>query len=626
MRFDRIDAGLFVAALAIRIAYVLEVRAGPLLRYAFIDSRFYDDFGRRLAEGGGLPDGPFFMNVLYGFYLAAAHAVAPGDEAARVTALLVQAILGAATTLLMRRLGREIGREREGVLAGIGLAVFGPAVFYDGALLTPSLLSFLTTLGTLAAIRTFRAPRAGPAFGVGILGGLLVLGRANHALLLAAWAALALLRHRRAAAGPVAAMLLGAGLCLAPVTLYNFRQAGEWIPVTANGGMAMWAGNSPHATGIYTQLPFLSNPVPEREAEEYRVEASRRAGRELTLAQSGTYWTGETARRWLEEPGAMLRLSARKLRLWFHATESQTNLSYYFARDVTRTLAVFRVHLGWVLPLVIVGLLAEGGRRPWLLAPVIVSLLTCVTFYVSSEYRQPVVPILLLFAALGGRWLWERRHAPALARVGLVAGLLALLVAVNARDAFLARLQSMRVDYLNFGTMAADAGNLEEAETFLRRSIAIDPDWAPSRERLAEVLQRQGRVAEAAGQRLRESAGGPEIDPEFALAFERFQAGKYAEAERRFREFASRPGPLQAGALNNAGLCAMRSGNGATAESLFTAAREVDPAYASPVVHLGRLALARGDRAAAAHFAEEALLLAPEDDRARRLKARASGD
>jgi hypothetical protein len=621
LRFDRIDLGLFAGALAVRVVALLEVRAGPLLRYLFIDSRFYDEFGRRLAGGEGLPDGPFFMNVLYGFFLAAAHALAPGDEAGRLLALGVQCGMGAATGLFVRRIAREVGHEREGIAAAVGLAIYGPSIFYDVSLLTPSLLAFLTTLGTWLALRAFEPPRSGRAFVLGAVGGLLVLGRANHLLLVAAWAAIAAVRHRATSARPILAMLLGVALLVTPITLRNFRQTGEWILVTANGGMALWAGNSEVSTGIYTQLPFLSNPVPEQEAEEFRMEASRRAGQPLTLAESSGYWTGETIRRWLESPADMLRLSARKLRFWFHATESQTNLSYYFARDQSVTLSILRIHFGWILPLAVLGLAVEGRRRPWLLAPIVVSLVTCLAFYVSSEYRQTVVPLMILFAAFGGRWVlgWLRPGASTVRRVVAVAGLLLLTVAFNVRDPFLARLQSRRVDYLNFGTLAADAGDLDVAERFLRRSIAIDPAWPPSRDRLAEVLQRQGRVAEAAEQRLAPETSSDAVDPGFAQAFARFQAGEFAEAERMFRELASRPGSLRAAALNNAGLCAMRTGRPASAESLFTAAQGADPAYVSPVIHRGRLSLAAGDSAAAAAYAREALGMAPDDDRARRL-------
>ena len=615
----RRDALLFAGALGVRAAHLLALQGGPLLRYLFIDSAFYDGFGRRLAAGEGLGDGPFFMNVLYGFFLGGVYSLAGDGGAGRVAALAIQAVLGALSVVLTHRLGIAIGREREGLLAAIALAVLGPAIFYDGALLTPSLLLFLTAATTLVAVRALGAgPKgargpgsAAPLFALGVLTGLLILGRANHLLLLAVWLLALARRDGRRAIVPAVALLLGAAAVVAPVTARNLRASGEFVPVTANGGMALWAGNHEGATGIYSQPAFLSNPVPEREAEDYRAEASRRAGRELTLAGSSSFWTGETMRRWREEPGAMARLALRKARLYFHATESQTNLSYYFARDFSRVLAVMRLHLGWILPFAILGLAVYARRFPLLAAPIAISLLTCVLFYMSSEYRHPVVPLLLLFAAMGGRFVHDHLRAgrPATVRAGTVALVLALLVAVNFRDPFLARLQSRRVDYLNFATLAAAAGEHDDAERFARRSVEIDPHWAVSRLKLEEILRQKGD----ADTRTR--------------ALRLFEAERFEEALAVFRRLAdeTRVDPsARANALNNAGLCAMRLERPAEAESLFTVARRADPTYASPVVHLGRLALALGHPDVAAAFAREALALDPADGRAQRLLARAT--
>jgi len=623
----RRDAALFAAALAIRVAHVAAVRPGPLFRYLLIDSEFYDAVGRRLAEGGGFPDGVFFMNVLYGAFLGAVYALFGADDGGRLGALLLQAALGAGACVLAARLADAT--TGGGVWAGAVLAVYGPAIFYDAALITPSLLLFLTTAAVLVAVREAPGWRSGAL--LGLLGGLLVLGRANHALLLPALVAPWLGRGSggRAAAGVAVGLAV---LVVLPVTVRNWRQSGELVPVSANGGMALWAGNHPGATGIYSEPEFLTNPVPEREAEDYRAEASRRSGRELTLAQSSRFWTRETLRAWSRDPARSLRLAARKLRIWLNATESQTNLSYYFAMDFSRVLAVFRPHLGWILPLALVGLALDARRFPLVAAPIAVSLLTCLVFYVSSEYRHPVVACLVLFAVAGGRrvadaWRSVRAGGSPLAAIGLSSATLALLVFVNFQDPFLARLESRRVDYLNFGTLAKMAGDLEEAERLLERSIAIDPAWSPSRRQLAEVLQRRGDARRAGEEsdladRLEgREAGGP-ADP-LAVANRLFEGERFEEAGAIFRQLAEAGVEPVAGSLNNAGLCEMRLGHAAAAESLFLAAVALDSLYASPVIHLGRLALAQGDSAAAARWAARALSLAPEDGRAQRLKARA---
>jgi Tfp pilus assembly protein PilF len=621
----RRDLLLFAGALTIRLAHVVIVRPGPLFRYLLIDSEFYDGVGRRLAEGGGFPDGVFFMNVLYGAFLGAVYSVFGAADGGRLAALVLQALLGAAACVLTARTADAMGRPRDGVWAGAVLAVYGPAIFYDGALITPSLLLFLTTAAVLVAVRTAEAPGGRAGAVLGGLGGLLVLGRANHALLVPVLLGPWLLRGRggRVAAGIAVAVCV---LVVAPVTVRNFRESGELVPVSSNGGMALWAGNHETATGIYSEPEFLTNPVPEHEAEDYRAEASRRSGRDLTLAESGRFWVRETLRAWTDDSGRTLRLGARKLRIWLNATESQTNLSYYFAQDFSPVLAVFRVHLGWILPFALLGLAFDARRFPVVAAPIAVSLLTCLAFYVSSEYRHPVVPGLILFAVGGARRIvGSARSTPTFA---LGAGVVALFVVVNYQDPFLARLESRRVDYLNFGTLAGMAGELHEAERFLEQSIAIDPAWPPNRRKLAEILQRRGEARRAAEQTLiadrLEGRRPDDLSTRVAAANRLFEEKRFAEALAVFRELIEAGEEPVAGSLNNAGLCEMRLGRAAAAESLFHAAIAHDSTYASPVIHLGRLALARGDSAAAVGWAEHALEIAPADGRASRLRERAS--
>lgn len=630
---------LFGAALTLRLLHVAAVRQGPLFRYLFIDSAFYDDVGRRLASGHGFPEGVFFMNVLYGVFLGAVYAMFGSGDGARLAVLVVQSLAGAASVVLLARLGEAVGRAREGVVAAAALAVFGPAIFYDGALLTPSLLLFLTTASTLVAVRCVAAldapadagapqrPR-GWAVLLGALGGLLILARASHVLLVVAWVLLFVRRGRRGAAA-AGIVLVAAAVVVAPVTIRNARVSGELVPVTANAGMALWAGNHEGATGIYSEPSFLTNPVPDREAEDYRVEASRRAGRELTLAGSSSFWTRATLAHWASHPITTLSLVLRKTQLFFHATEAQTNLSYYFARDFSPVLDVLRFHLGWVLPFALLGLVTESRRLLVPALPIAASLATCLLFYVSSEYRHPVVPSLLLFAAAGLFRALEAWRAASFSRRALLAGGLGLLlVATNVRDSFVERLQSRRVDYLNFATLAESAGALEEAERFARESVAIDPTWPISRRKLADVLQRAGRVKDAGEEaRLADALAGttPGTAPALDDALRLFRSERFAEARDAFLALSASDAEARPTALNDAGLCAMRLGHSAEAESLFVASLAADAAYASPIVHLGRLALARGDSSAAAEWARRALALEPGDGRARRLLARATG-
>ncbi|HMB69770.1 MAG TPA: hypothetical protein VKU85_10680, partial [bacterium] len=235
MTTGRRDLLLFAGALTVRAAHVAAIRPGPLFRYLLIDSAFYDEVGRGLAAGAGFPPGVFFMNVLYGAFLGGVYSLFGSGDGGRLAALGIQALLGAGAVVLTARAGDRLGRPREGLIAAGVLAAYGPAVFYDGALLTPSLLLFLTVAAVVVAVPAVRGcVRA--AVVLGLLVGLLTLGRANNALLAPMFAVLALRRGRSGLPAAVALLAMTLVVVL-PVTVRNWRVSGELVPVTANGGM-----------------------------------------------------------------------------------------------------------------------------------------------------------------------------------------------------------------------------------------------------------------------------------------------------------------------------------------------------------------------------------------------------
>jgi Tfp pilus assembly protein PilF len=623
----RRDAALFSGALAVRLLHLIFAHRGPLFRYLPIDSAFYDDAARRLAQGQGFPSGVFFMNPLYGTFLGAVYAVFGSAENGRLAAMLVQAALGAGAVVLLARLGAAVDRKRDGLIAAAALAIYGPAVFYDATLLTPSLMLFLTTLAALLALKAMHGRTILAAFLGGTVG-LLILGRSSNMLLIPAFA-IVLVCHGRTRGLSAGVFVLSVLLTIAPATLHNWLASGDWVAVTANGGMTLWAGNHPGATGVYSQPEFLSSAVPEREAEDYRAEAARRLGHDVTLGESSRYWREETLREWAKEPRRIGSLFLRKLRIWVSSTESQTNLSYYFAKEHSLILRILFLHLGWVLPFALLGL-PDLRQLVVPAVPIAVSLMTCLIFYVSSEYRHPAVPCLLLFAVAGLRRVaFELTHRHIIRRCGITVALLASFAVVNAPDPLLSRMRSTRADNYNFGVFAVAAGDLDEAEAFFRRSTAIDPEWPLSRAKLAEVLAKKGRSREAAVELGRAQALA-QVEPgdarqDLSSADSVFRQGDFARARIMFLNLASRDPSAAPTALNNAGLCSIRLGENARAMAEFQSALERDPKYVSPLIHLGRLALELGDVATAERRARQALELAPDDERAKRLLVRALG-
>ena len=72
-------ACILVAALALRVAYVLQSRANPFFAEPAMDAGYHLEWARALAAGREFQPGPFFRAPLYPWFLALCLRVLGGD-------------------------------------------------------------------------------------------------------------------------------------------------------------------------------------------------------------------------------------------------------------------------------------------------------------------------------------------------------------------------------------------------------------------------------------------------------------------------------------------------------------------------------------------------------------------
>jgi tetratricopeptide (TPR) repeat protein len=643
---SRLIGAVFLVALVIRFLYLLGIRHSPLTDVLLIDSETYDRLARMILGGTFRGEEVYAMNPLYPYFLAGVYALGEGSK---LLAFGVQAGLDAASCAMIAWIGIRLFGAWTGGLAGLGAAVYGPLVFYTGTLLTPTIIVFLMLVTTVLLVRYQMRPGWRWALSAGIVLGLASLGRGNNFLLVP----LAALFFRIHGGGWKPALrhgllfAAGALFVVGGMTARNYLVEGKLVPISANFA-AFYVGHNPGATGIYQMPDFTSGAGFQDEVWGTREAISAKVGRPLTLAEASTELFREGLAFAKEHPGAEARLALTKFYYFWNRTESPTNLSYSFARDFSGVLRALPLGFGVVAPLGLLGLgLAGRRRREHLVLHLVlaVTVLTGLFFFVSAEYRMPAVPVLLLFAAhaveVGVRRLPFGSRNPvsmdslrpwALALPALIL----LFVFTHVRDERL-RFQSLkRVDYLNFGTLYKDRGDYEKARGMLRRSLAIDPRYAPAYQALADVERRAGNEIEAArwaaeGRRWRPEAvgtagtrdvtgtpvaAGRETADLLLQAGELYKAKRYPEALLQFealrgRAEASGDADLRRSTLNNIGLCRFQQGDLARADSIFTGLIALDSTYVKAYNNLGKVRAAQGRTGEAESLFRKALALDP---------------
>src|SRR5436190_23263877 len=132
-----------VLALILRLISLAELRDTPLFAVPIGDAQKYDAWAQEIVSGQWMGTQVFYQTPLYPYLLAAVFAVRGHDLFA---VRLLQALLGAASCVLLALVGRWFFSERAGLIAALILAVYPPAIFFDGLIQKASLDLFFMTL------------------------------------------------------------------------------------------------------------------------------------------------------------------------------------------------------------------------------------------------------------------------------------------------------------------------------------------------------------------------------------------------------------------------------------------------------------------------------------------------
>jgi 4-amino-4-deoxy-L-arabinose transferase-like glycosyltransferase len=353
----------------------------------------------------------------YPFFLAALGA---NVRAAR----LAQGLLDTLTVLAVYLLARR-WLDRSPALLAAGIVAVNPfLIYFSGLILSETLftamLAWAMVLLVGSRIRSDSAGHGGLSYTRFLLGGLLlalsILVRPSALFLpillgvAGAWVnrPAATAYHtssdqalRRWKLPVVTTMLLLTVLVLLPWAYRNHRVLGRWIWTTTNGGVTLYDGFNPAATGASDQS-FL------RQMPWLRYPNQTELGRSIYLSNRAKQWM-------LEHPAKVLQLALVKIgRTW-----SPIPLS----REYGGQLRYVLVGLFYSLPvdlLVILGLMigkAGGGlsrsAKGFLLIPAIYFTVVHGLSVGSLRYRVPVEPPMAVIAAVAlAGLLMAARHRP----------------------------------------------------------------------------------------------------------------------------------------------------------------------------------------------------------------------
>ena len=534
---------IVLVAFAVRLVYLYQIEGIPFFYGLISDAERYDAWARSIASGDWWGQTTFYQAPLYPYFLAAVKAALADSP---FVTRLAQIVLGSLSCGLLALAGRAFFSPRAGLWAGAVLALYPPAIFFDGLIQKTSLAQFLfCLLLALLGWQQLRV-RAWRSLAIGAVLGLFCLTRENGLALVPVvlvWAWL----YRPAERAPgarlrfwrTALVLAGLILVLLPVGLRNRFVGGEFVLTTAQMGPNFYIGNNPDATGRYRPL-VKGHETPEFEQDDARRLAEQDVGHPLTPREVSRYWSGLSWAYIRSQPLDWLKLLGNKWLLVWNAYEIPDSESYYVYRDWSWLLVLLGslMHYGVLVPLAAAGVVLFWGQRRRLgvlYALVLVTAAAVTLFYIFARYRYPIVPVAVLFAgaalpeavALFRASRWRPLTAAACA---LVPTAVLVNLTLNPEGELNA------TAWGNVGSALARQESMERAVACFERAVEGAPHSAEMHYNLGLAYSFQGRFAQAVEQlrtALRISPNLVEADYQLAVALERL--GRLEEALHHYR-------------------------------------------------------------------------------------------
>lgn len=600
-----------LVALAVRVAYIVEVGAHPLMTTTTGDPQVYDLRALEIASGAWAADDVFFhSSPVYPYILGIIYTLF-GQSYAAVR--VIQSLFGVGSCLLLWSIARRLFGDRQGLLAGLIAALYVPFIFFDAEILMITYVIFFALLSVWLLLRYQEQGKLWLALAAGAAIGVSALGKPNMLLFVPVAALWVWWRFRgcgRAGETLRAAALIVVGtvVVIAPMTIMNTVVADDFVLTSSNGGINFWIGNNHGADGTFL--------VPSNmRADLYtssKMAAEVAVGRPLKPSEVSSYWFGEGMKFVTGQPGAWLRLMGRKFILFWNAYEIPNHYDLNYFRQESKVLGWNPFLFAWIVPLGLLGMYV--ARREWkkhalLYAFGLAYLVSLLPFFITSRYRLPVVPVMIVFCAHALWWVWERIRARE--RSGWIVPAIVLVVALVVVNLPLVDF-SLGPQYAIIGQVYRDRGEYEEAARYYRLAVEESPGFDLAYNSLGSVLSRMGRHYEAERMLLKALEVNPRLPSAHSnLGLVYMQTNRFEEARESLLR-ATQEDPDLKPAWDNLARLGIMAQDSFLAVSALEQSIRLDPRDAYAHWNLAIFLAARPDlREAAIHHARTAGALEP---------------
>ncbi len=499
---------IFITAFVLRLIFLFEFKSIPLFDTYIMDMKYFHDWAVSFIGGTGAGPSPYFKAPFYPIFLGIVYTLLSDSP---WVIRIVQSILGSFAAVLTFLIGMRFFNKKVGITAGFITAFCSTLIIFDAQLLVPTLTIFLNMLGIYFLVKGIQSGKSLMFLLGGLSLGLSAIARPTVLVFIAALLFFLLWISYKAShqlnKKSVIIFLTGVILAITPVTVRNVIESGEFVVIGTYGGINLYIGNNIQSDGLSTRLPGTGLDWWDEGGMSDAIRiAEEDAGHSLTASERASYWQNRALSEIINHPVIFVKNLWRKFIFFIGGPELYNNFDIYYVAYQTTILKLLLwkdiVFFPWgiIFPLAFAGIILI---RKWTIEKKIILLFlisyipTLLLFFVTSRYRLPMVPVLIIFASYFLVEGFKRLKVCSLQKKITVLASLVLLLTVCQIDFYNLSKGTNAQGHQMIAAIYSYRGDEVKAEEFYRKALIADPDLPNANNDLGVMLMNRGQNDEA---------------------------------------------------------------------------------------------------------------------------------